>query len=90
MAVAVALASLLPGVWLRSRELQHGTGHLMATSWRMLSVMLGMLLMFLWSIETRKYFGTTLVTCYFVGLALESWLQLKQVEAKQLSDRNPR
>ncbi len=73
------LASLLPAVAARNwRFFQAPYRHLAALVWRF-PVALGSLLIISWWHGTQRIcFIGALLTCYFVTLLLESWLQIRQ------------
>ncbi len=88
LAVPVVLAALagcmtiLPSVILRNLILDKGFRHLMAIIWR-LPISFAMLALLMNNpTEQRKCLVIAFMTCYFVTLTLESWLQIRQANAK--------
>jgi hypothetical protein len=87
--VGAWLASILvivPSVVLRNLILHKGIRHLAAIAWRMPMAMAMVLLAALFEDEQRNCYLWALVTCYFITLTLESWLQIRQANIIQNSN----
>lgn len=77
-AAAAGILVYLPGIALRSCCFLKLNRFLAALAWRLPTSLAVLPLVYLWQGLPRKCFVFALMTCYFVGLALESWLQMKQ------------
>jgi hypothetical protein len=82
VAAIASWITILPSVIWRNLILHKGIRHLVAIAWR-LPISFAMLLLFVcWEGLQRKCFLWALLTCYFVSLTLESWLQTRQANSK--------
>ena len=78
VAAIASLVTILPSVVWRNLILHKGIRHLVAIGWRLPMSFASLLLLVCWEGLQRKCFLWALVTCYFVSLTLESWLQIRQ------------
>lgn len=85
VAYSASLITILPSVIWRNLILHKGIRHLVAICWRLPVSFASLLLLVCWDGYQRKCFLWALVTCYFVSLLLESWLQIGQVNSESLS-----
>jgi hypothetical protein len=82
VAAVASLVTILPSVIWRNLILHKGIRHLVAIGWRLPMSFASLLLLVCWEGLQRKCFLWALVTCYFVSLTLESWLQIRQANRK--------
>lgn len=76
------LLAIIPSVVVRNLVLHDGIRHLAAIAWRFPSALATSLLVSQFDGAQRNCFLITLVTCYFITLTLESWLQIRQVQTQ--------
>lgn len=81
------LCSLLPAVVIRNHFFRWTFRHLMALAWRFPIALSSLLLIPVWDGLERKCFLWALLTCYFVTLPLESWLQIRRCGESNASSR---
>ena len=82
LAAMAGCATIQPSVLWRNLVLTKGLGHLLAILWRLPVACLSILLMLKFQGEQRICFVWALMTCYFVTLTLESWLQTRQANSR--------
>lgn len=68
-----AVATIAP-IWLESRIINGATFQLAVITWRLLTMLGAFIIVQTFPPDSRKYFLTTLMACYFIALPLESWL----------------
>jgi hypothetical protein len=68
-----AVATIAP-IWLESLIINGGAFQLAVLSWRLITMLGGLLIAQTFAAEARNCFLTTLMVCYFVALPLESLL----------------
>ena len=68
-----AVAAIAP-IWLEGLIFNGGTFQLAVVTWRLITMLGAFVIAGIIPSETRNYFLSTLMACYFVALPLESWL----------------
>lgn len=68
-----AVATIAP-IWLESWIINGATFQLAVITWRLLTMLGAFIIVQTFPPDSRKYFLTTLMACYFIALPLESWL----------------
>lgn len=79
------LLAIIPSAIVRNLVLHDGIRHLASIAWRFPSALATSLLSSQFEGPQRNCFLITLLTCYFITLTLESWLQIRQVQTQQAS-----
>ena len=81
-AVACCLLVFVPAIALRNLEFLGANRFLAALLWRFPLSLAVIPLIYSRQGQPRKYFVFGLMTCYFIALPLESWLQMRQAKRK--------
>jgi hypothetical protein len=77
-----AVATIAP-IWLESLIINGGAFQLAVLSWRLVTMLGGLLIAQTFAVEARNCFLTALMVCYFVALPLESHLLARNANANR-------